>query len=229
MQIERHPRPSQSVRKHQTVLDRHRLVLIRVPDETRRRLRRDLQLVGEQPDQFRGRIIAEQIALRAGVRVLPHRDDGITQHAQIRTTTLPLDRVSRVGLARVEMCEQRRRQMSACRRSHNADPLRVDPPLCRLGARQPHPPHRILQHARMPVPVRAQPIIQHKRADAVFVEPDRILFAFARRQADRTHRPDKPPAPHPLPPSDPPGTASTSEHPRRSFRAPRARPRATTP
>ena len=63
VQIKRHAGLPQRLGEHQAVFHRNRFVFESLPDETRRRVRRHLQFVGKQPDQFRRRMGAEQIGL----------------------------------------------------------------------------------------------------------------------------------------------------------------------
>ena len=61
VQIKRHMIFPQRGGEHHRIFHRHDIVLERRPDETRRRVRRHLQFVGEQLYQFRRWIFAEQI------------------------------------------------------------------------------------------------------------------------------------------------------------------------
>ena len=92
----------------QAVLDGHGLVFRRVPDEARRRFFGDLKFVGEELDEFRRGIFAEQIVLRSLMRLVTKRDDGIAENPDVRPAAFLVDGVGGVGLARVEVGNQRR-------------------------------------------------------------------------------------------------------------------------
>jgi len=183
VQFHRHFRAGHRGGKVQTVLHRHRLVISGVPDETRRRVAGDLQFVGKQEDEFRRRIRAEQILLGTAVRAGLHRDDRITQDAEVRPRTHALNGIRGIFIARIKMREQRGRQMAARRRTHDADAVRVNAPFagaCADGAQR---ARGVVQHRRMMIAAGAEPVFQDEARDAVGVEPQCVVFAFVRGQS----------------------------------------------
>src|SRR6185437_10455220 len=77
----------------------------------------------------------------------------------------------------VEVRGGRRSEMATRREAPNADALRIDMPFLRPTANDPHRALGILQGSRMVI-TRPQPIAQHKRGDAVAVQPLGRIFAL---------------------------------------------------
>jgi len=182
VQIKRHMIFPQRRREHHAVFHRHGFVLECLPDEARRRVGRHLKFVGEQLHQFRRRIGAKQHVVRTLVRELAHRDDRIAEDADVRPRALPLNRVGRIRVARIEMRHQRRSQMPACRRADDADAMGINLVIVRVC---PHPAHRarhILKFSRIMVAAGAEPGFQDEAGDAMLVQPQRIVIAFVRRK-----------------------------------------------
>lgn len=94
---------SQGFREHHGVFHRHGLVFKRRPEKTRRRVGGDLKFAGKEFFKFGAGVGANQIVVRTLVRELPHGDDGVTQDAEVGPRALPIDDVSRVGVAGIKM------------------------------------------------------------------------------------------------------------------------------
>ena len=116
------------------------------------------------------------------MRVLAHGDERIAENAEVRSRTLPLNRVSGVRVAGIKMRQQGGSQMSARRGTHDADTLRINLPIRRLRPHQAHCARRILKHGRMPVPMRAEPVFQDDAGHAMLVQPQRVIVSFMRRK-----------------------------------------------
>ncbi len=100
VQIKGHAGAPQGRGEFEAVLDFDPFVFPSVPNKTGRRLGGDLQLVGEEADEFGIWIGAEKIILRSLVRVRPHhRHDRIAENPKVWPRTLTLDRIRRVGFA----------------------------------------------------------------------------------------------------------------------------------
>ena len=72
--------------------------------------------------------------------------------------------------------------MAAGGRADDADAFGVELPLVGAGAHRADCAGRVLQHDRMPIAVRAEPVLQDERRDAVFVEPNCVARALVRRE-----------------------------------------------
>src|SRR5260370_29988983 len=120
--------------------------------------------------------------LRALVCELAHRDDRVAKDAQIGPRALPLDWVERVGVAAVEMSQQRGGEVAAGRRAHDANALWVEEPFGRAGPDGSHGARGVLQHGRVVVTTRAEAVIEHEAGDALLVKPPGVIAAFVPRQ-----------------------------------------------
>src|SRR5262249_23249913 len=74
-------------------------------------------------------------------------------------------------------------EMSACRRTHDTDALRVELPLACFGSNQSNCPSSILQHGWMAVAPRSKPIFEDECRNALFIEPKGIVLSFMRRES----------------------------------------------
>ncbi len=99
-----------------------------------------------------------------------HADDRVAEDGKIGPAACALDRVVRVGFARIKMRRGRRGQMSACREAPDADALGVDVPLRRAGTYHAESALHILHRRRMMI-ARRQPVLKDKRRYSMVIEP----------------------------------------------------------
>ena len=117
-----------------------------VEEERRRCLRRDVQLVRHQLDQFRIRVLAEQVADRPGMGHAGFEGDHrIAEDEEVGPAAGAIDRVGRRGVAGVESCAGGCREVSSGREAHQPDAGGVDAVLLRPRADQPQSALRIAE------------------------------------------------------------------------------------
>ena len=109
-------------------------VVQRVREIGRTRFGGNLFLVRKQINQFVARFVSEQVAARSAVRRLVHRDDRVDENGEVRQARLPGNRVLRLSNARVEMRGRSLRQVSSRREPDDANLLRIEIPLFRVGS-----------------------------------------------------------------------------------------------
>jgi len=73
--------------------------------------------------------------------------------------------------------------MAAGARAHDADALPIDVPFVRLGTGEPHGAGGVVEHRRMAVALRAEPVFQDEPGDAVVRQPFGVAGAFVGREA----------------------------------------------
>ena len=80
------------------------------------------------------------------------------------------------------MRQQGRSQMTARRRTHDADAMRINFVIRRVRARPAHRAGHVLKFRRIMIPARAQPIFEHEAGDTVLIQPERVIATFVRRE-----------------------------------------------
>src|SRR5215510_10144765 len=96
-----------------------------------------------------------------------HRNHRIAKNSEVGPRTLSFDRVGGVRVAKIEMGHQCRGEVASGRGAYHADALWIDLPLRRVGADESYRASGVFEHPRMPITVRAEPILDDKRSDAV--------------------------------------------------------------
>ena len=80
------------------------------------------------------------------------------------------------------MRQERRSQMPARRRTHDADAMWINLIIRRVRPRPTHGACHVLKFHRIMIPARTEPVLQHETGDAVLVQPERVIIAFVRRE-----------------------------------------------
>ena len=160
----RHLRLAQRQVEADAVLGHDAGVGVGMKEERWRGLGGDVQLVRHQLDQFRIRLLAEQVAHRAGMRDAGlEGDHRIAEDQEVGPAAGAVDRVGCRRRCRVETRAGGRREVSAGREAHQADPIGVDAEFLRAAAHQPHGALRVAELDRMAI-LRAEPVLEDERA-----------------------------------------------------------------
>lgn len=161
------------------VLRRHTGVGIGMKEKRRGSLFRDLLLIREACYQFRIRVIAQQIALRASMRRwLVENNDRIAEYREVGAAAGTLDCIVGVGIASVKMSGGRRCQMPACGESKDTDSLRIDPKLFCASAHSAQRPMRILKRRGMSIALSMVTVVENKRRYSQRVKPSGNVVPF---------------------------------------------------
>lgn len=183
MEIERDIGFTEGERELQGVFHGDGWIFFGAPNETGRGVGSDLEFIGEAPHISRIWILAEEIALGSGVGEFAHRDDGVAEDTEIGAGRDAVDGIVGVGVARVEVGEEGRGQVSARRGAHDTDSRGIHMEFGRLGPDEAHGAGNVHEHDGVTIPRGAESVSQDECGDSLFVEPFGVAVAFVARES----------------------------------------------
>lgn len=132
VKLARHAVAKQRGGELQAVFRSYAFVFRGMPKKGGRRSCVHVRLARKELDKRRNGIVAQKRVAAADMRELSLKsDDWITKNQHVRAAALPLQRIGRLRIAEIEMRSRRRGQMAACRKTENADSVRIDVPFRR--------------------------------------------------------------------------------------------------
>jgi len=178
VQLGRHADFSQSQIKQHAILRGHAGIRGRVKEKSWRRLRRYLLFRRKALHQLRVRLIAEEISERATMdKRRCKRDDGVSEHQEIRPAAVPFNRIARIRAALIEMRTCGGGKVPARGKAPNAKVVGRDTVLLGMQSNKAQRALCILER-RWVMISRSQPVLQDKCGHAEGIQPAGNLIAF---------------------------------------------------